>query len=74
MLTMTEKEFNKKYPNWVDCDINRKYYNLPKEKFILTSDTVAAEKIIYIAIDNSDNCCLVEDFKTLAEAQAYLNN
>lgn len=44
MLIMTEKEFNKKYPNWADCDMNGKYYNLPKEKFILMSDNVIAEK------------------------------
>ena len=74
MLTMTEKEFNKKYPNWDDGDFGGKYYNLPKEKFLLIGESVSAKKIIYVAIDNSDYCCYVEDFETLAEALAYLNN
>lgn len=74
MIEMTEKEFNKQYPNWVDIDENGNYTNLPKEKFLLTSDTIVAEEIRYIAIDNSDNCCWVEDFKTREEAISYLEN
>ena len=73
MQIMDEKEFNKKYPNWLNTDAKGKYINLPKEKLILISDTVPAGKTLYIAIDNSDNCCWTEDFKTLVEAQAYLN-
>ena len=73
MQIMTEKEFNKKYPNWLNTDAKGKYTNLTKEKFILTSDPIQANVNLYVAIDNSDNCCWTEDFKTLNDAIKYLN-
>ena len=70
MLTiLTDKEFNKLYPKWLDQDKNHKFNKFPKEKFIVIEEH--KERNIYTVIDNTSGDAWCEDFIKLNKALEY---
>lgn len=73
---LTEDEFESAFGgNWMVTDKDGKYTHVAAEAFIIEEckDSKGKRSVTpYIAVDNIDGCCFMEEYATIGEAETYI--